>query len=141
MKALTIAAMAASALVALTAPSLGAAQPYDNHDRGGGWDQRDYARGQGADGRGGAVAQELDRRIDWMQRRIDRGRQDGSLDRGEAWRIQGQLDQIRQDSRRMRQHNGGNWLRGDQRDRLTARLNRLNDQIHWLRRNDDRRPW
>jgi hypothetical protein len=118
-----------------------AAQPYDRHDWDRGGDHRGVGWGRGADGRGEAVARELDRRIDWMQRRIDRGRQDGSLDRGEAWRIQGQLDQIRSDARRMRNHNGGDWLRGDQRDRLTNQLNLLNGQIHWLRNNDDRRPW
>jgi hypothetical protein len=141
MKSLSFAAMAAGTFLAMAAPSLAAAQPYDRHDWDRGGDHRGVGWGRGADGRGEAVARELDRRIDWMQRRIDRGRQDGSLDRGEAWRIQGQLDQIRSDARRMRNHNGGDWLRGDQRDRLTNQLNLLNGQIHWLRNNDDRRPW
>jgi hypothetical protein len=141
MKTLSFAAMAASALVALCAPGLGAAQPYDRHDWDRGGDHRGDGWGRGADGRGEAVAWNIDRRIDWMQKRINRGRDDGSLDRREAWRAQGQLDLIRSDAARMRAHNGGNWLRGDQRDRLNNRLNRLNDQLHWLRRNDERRPW
>jgi hypothetical protein len=145
MKALTFAAMAASALVALAAPSLGAAQPYDHQDRGGGWDHRDrggdWGHGPGgAHGPGQAGAWDINRRIEWLQHRIDRGRDDGSLDRQEAWRVQGRLDEIGRDARRMRRQNGG-WLRGDQRDMLNARLDRLNDRIRWLRHNDDQRPW
>ena len=146
MKALTLAAMAASALVTIAAPSLGAAQPYDHpggdwghNDRGGDWGRHDRG-GDWGRGPGQAGAWDIDRRIDWMQHRVDRGRDDGSLDRREAWRVQGQLDDIRQDARRMRRHNGG-WLRGDQRDMLNSRLDRLNDQIRWLRHNDERRPW
>ena len=40
---------------------------------------------------------ELDRRLDWMQQRIDRGRADGSLDRREARRVQSEIIRIRQD--------------------------------------------
>ena len=83
---------------------------------------------------------ELDRRIDWMQQRIDRGRQDGSLDRREARRVQGELFRIRHDEQGLRYRNGG---RLSDRDRafLQDRLDRLNDQIRWMRHNDERRPW
>ena len=50
------------------------------------------------------------------------------------------LDDIRQDERRMRYRNGG-WLNDRQRGVLQDRLDRLNDQIRWLRHNDERRPW
>jgi len=126
MRALTIAAMAASALMALAAPSLAAAQPYDHH----GWDH-----GPGAPG-----GWDLDRRIDWMQQRIDRGRADGSLDRREADRVQHELDRIRHDDHEWRERNGG-WLNDGQRQALQDRLDRLNDQMHWMRDNGERRPW
>ncbi|MDR3512901.1 MAG: hypothetical protein P4L73_14790 [Caulobacteraceae bacterium] len=140
MKALTLAAMAASALMALAAPGLGAAQPYDHHDWGGPGPGPGpgYDRGPGDHGRPGGW--DLDRRIDWMQQRINRGRADGSLDGREAWRAQRSLDGIRQDERRMRYRNGG-WLNDRQRGVLQDRLDRLNDQIRWLRHNDERRPW
>jgi hypothetical protein len=140
MKPLNFAAMAASALMALAAPSLVAAQPYDHpgwdhHDRG--WDHHDRGWDHGPGPQGGW---DLDRRIDWMQRRIDHGREDGSLDRGEAFRVQQRLDDIRHDERRMRRRHGG-WLSPGDRDMLQNRLDRLNDQIRWLRHNDERRPW
>ena len=122
MKTLASAALASLTLLS-AAPAL--AQPTYGHPHGPppaaqGWD--------------------LDRRIGWLQQRIDRGRGDGSLDRREARRVQNELDRIRQDERRMRRHDGG-WLTAPDRDRLQDRLDRLNDQIRWLRRNDERRPW
>ena len=128
MKLSILAMLAAGAAIAAAAPS--AAQPWgDRHDRGG------YDHGPGAPG-----AWSLDRRIDWMQHRIDRGRRDGSLDRREAYRAQASLNDINRDMRRMQRRNGG-MLDDRQRDMLSARLDRLNDQIHWLRQNDERRPW
>lgn len=130
MKASTIAAMTASALMALTAPTAGLAQPYHH-----GWDH-----GPGPGGPGAPAGWDLDRRIDWLQHRIDRGRDDGSLDRREAFRVQRALDDIRQDERRMRYRNGGR-LNDRQRDMLQDRLDRVSDRIRWLRHNDERRPW
>lgn len=83
---------------------------------------------------------DLDRRIDWMQQRIDRGRDDGSLDRRESRRVQSELNHIRDDQARMRDRHGGRLWDRD-REVLQARLDRLNDQIRWLRHNDERRPW
>lgn len=130
MKFSTLATLAAGVAIAISAPAM--AQPYGGyHDRGG----YDHGGGGGAPG-----AWNLDRRIDWMQRRIDRGRQDGSLDRREAFRAQSALSDINRDMRRMQRRNGG-MLDDRQRDMLSGRLDRLNDQIHWLRQNDERRPW
>jgi hypothetical protein len=84
---------------------------------------------------------DLNRRLDWMQQRIDRGRDDGSLDRREARRVQRELIDIRRQQDMLRDRNGG---RLSERDRymLQDRLDRLSGQIRWLRRNDDeRRPW
>ena len=143
-------AMLAAGTIAVASPVL--AQP-DNRDqgRGSGYDQGRNDRGRddrGRDDRGrdnhgrddGAHGWNLDRRIDWMQRRIDRGRDDGSLDRREAYRAQRALEDIRRDKRRMEWRGGGS-MRGDQRDELQARLDRLNGQIRWLRHNDEVRPW
>jgi hypothetical protein len=141
MKALTVVALAASALVALAAPNLGAAQPYDHHDWGHGpgaaqpYDHHDWGHGPGAPG-----GWDIDRRIDWMQQRIDRGRGDGSLDGHEAYRAQRALDDIRHDEHRMRERHDGRLSDRD-RDALQDRLDRLNDQLHWMRHNDERRPW
>ena len=131
MKFVTFAALAASALVTLTLPSLGAAQPYDHHD---------WRPGPGAGGPPAPGGWDLDRRMDWIQQRISRGRADGSLDRREAWRAQRSLDSIKSDARRMRMRHHG-WLSGSDRDALQTRLDRLNDRLHWLRNNDERRPW
>ena len=108
-------------------------RPYgdrDHMDRGG--DRRD------GDQRGGAWG--IERRLDWMQERITRGQQDGSLSRREAYRVQSQLNRIKQDVHMsLRMHEG----RMDERmqNNLQMRLDRLNDQIRWLRHNDQARPW
>jgi len=83
---------------------------------------------------------ELDRRIDWLQQRIDRGRADGSLDRREAHRVEGELVHIRGQEDMLRDRGGGRLSERD-RSMLEARLDRLSDQIRWLRHNDERRPW
>lgn len=83
---------------------------------------------------------ELDRRLDWMQQRIDRGRQDGSLDGREARRVQGELMRIRADQDALRARRGGHLSDRD-RFMLQDRVDRLNDHIRWLRHNGERRPW
>ncbi len=120
-----IAALAAT--TALTAPAL--AQPYGPPPPGPGF--------QGPDRPGGWA---IDRRIDWIQDRINRGRADGSLDRREFRRVQSQLNGVRHQFERARWRSGGR-LNDRARDMLSARLDRLNDEIRWLRHNDERRPW
>jgi hypothetical protein len=83
---------------------------------------------------------ELDRRLDWLQQRIDRGRADGSLDWRETRRVQRELVGIRRDEHMLRDRNGGRLTDRD-RMMLQDRLDRLSDQIRWLRHNDERRPW
>ena len=95
MKLSTLAILAASGVIAAATPVM--AQPYGGyHDRG---DRHDHSD-RGDRGRDdGPRAWDLSRRIDWLQRRIDRGREDGSLDRREAYRVQSALDEIRHDMR------------------------------------------
>jgi hypothetical protein len=83
---------------------------------------------------------EIDRREQWMEQRIQQGARDGSLDRREYRRVQGELNSIRNEERRMRAHHRG---RLDDRDRmaLERRLDDLNARIHWLRSNGERAPW
>lgn len=60
----------------------------------------------------------LQQRIDWLQRRIDRGVNDGSLTRAEARRAQSELNALRRDA-----------------DVLAERLDDLSQDIRWSRNN------
>ena len=138
--------------VALGALSLSAAAPAfaqdygrDHHDQdrqqGRDYDRdhgRDHDRGDMRD-RGGA-GWDIDRRLAWMDERIERGQRDGSLDRRETFRVRSELRSIRDQERRMRYRDHG---RLDERDRaiLERRLDDLNARIRWLRHNDERSPW
>ena len=82
----------------------------------------------------------LDRRIDWMQDRINHGRDDRSLTPREAFRVQFQLNRIKREMNMDRRMHGGRLDDGARAD-LQARLDRLNDQIRWARHNDVARPW
>jgi hypothetical protein len=73
-------------------------------------------------------------RIDWLQRRIERGVTDGSLNRREARRLQWQLNNIRRDAWRARRDGGG--LSGREEAMLQDRLDNLSRQIRWERRNN-----
>jgi len=83
---------------------------------------------------------QIDRRIDWVQQRISRGRADGSLDWQEARRVETELIHIRNDERMMRAKGGGR-LSDRERFMLEGRVDHVNEQLHWLRHNDERRPW
>lgn len=72
-------------------------------------------------------------RIQFLQDRVNRGVADGSLDRREAWRINRELDGVRQWVRRM--HWQGERLTPDQRARVQARLDDISRQIRWMRHN------
>lgn len=109
--------VAVSAATAVAAPVM--AQP-PGFERPGGWD--------------------IDRRINWIQERINRGRGDGSLDRHEFYRVQGELNSVRREERGMRAHHFGHLDDGD-RAVLEGRLNQIGDQIHWIREHNDHRPW
>lgn len=72
-------------------------------------------------------------RIQFLQDRVNHGVADGSLDRRQAWRINRELDGVRQWIRRM--HWQGERLTPDQRARVQARLDEISRQIRWMRHN------
>ena len=72
-------------------------------------------------------------RIQFLQNRVNRGVADGSLDRREAWRVNRELNGVREWIRRM--HWNGGRLTPDQRARVQARLDDISRQIRWMRHN------
>lgn len=81
----------------------------------------------------------LERREDWLQQRISRGRADGSLTRREAYRAQSMLTEIKMNQARMMRHSHGR-LRAADREMLNRRLSRLSDMVRGAR-HDDAPPW
>ena len=73
-------------------------------------------------------------RIDFLQRRIQRGRDDGSLSPRQARRAQYQLNQIRRNADRMRHRHRGNFSPADY-DYIQGQLDNLSQQIRWQRQN------
>jgi hypothetical protein len=72
-------------------------------------------------------------RFAWLNERVRRGVDDGSLSRREADRALRDLDQVQREERRMRRRNG----RLDGRDEayIQARLDTISSEIRWSRRN------
>jgi hypothetical protein len=89
------------------------------------WDRDAFWRGAPADPY---------QRIDFLQRRIQHGVDDGSLSPGEARRSQYQLNSIRRDADRMRWRHRGSFTQQDY-DFIQSRLDNLSQQIRWQRRN------
>ncbi|HJQ16719.1 MAG TPA: glycine zipper 2TM domain-containing protein [Allosphingosinicella sp.] len=115
--------MSAAAVAVLLASVPLAAQPYNSgYNRG--WNSNDFWRG---------APSGIWERIDFLQRRIDRGERDGSLNRYEARRAQRELRRIRQDASYMRR--GG--FNGRETSQLQARLDNLSRNLRWMRHNDD----
>jgi hypothetical protein len=83
---------------------------------------------------------DLGRRIEWTQGRIDRALAGGALDRREYDRVQGELNGIRREFDRVRAYEMGHV---DERHRadLAVKLDRVNEQIHWMHEWAERRPW
>ncbi len=89
----------------------------------GGWDAGAFWRGAPDGPR---------ERIKFLQDRIDHGRADGSLDRHEADRVQGELDGVRNWIRRLHWDDAGPLDPG-QRARVQGRLDQISRQIKWMR--------
>lgn len=73
-------------------------------------------------------------RINFLQRRIQHGIDDGSLNPHEARRSQYQLTRIRQDADQMRYRHHGRFSQADY-DYIQGRLDNLSQQIRWQRGN------
>lgn len=116
MKKLALCSTMLASVLAFASPSLA---------QGGRWDRDAFWRG--------APSSAWDR-IDFLQQRIDRGRSDGSLSRGEAMRAQNELRRIRYMARDIRRHDGGRFTSNDEM-RVQQRLDDLSRRIRWLRHN------
>jgi hypothetical protein len=113
--------MAALAALTMVGTMPVSAQPGPN-----GWNREAFWRGAPADPY---------QRIDFLQRRINRGITDGSLDRREARRSQNELANIRREADRLRYRHHGR-LRQQDYDYIQNRLDNLSQRLRWLRHND-----
>jgi hypothetical protein len=73
-------------------------------------------------------------RIQFLQDRVNHGVADGSLDRREAARVNGELNGVRGWIHHMHWEDAGR-LTPDQRARVQGRLDSISRQIHWMRHN------
>ncbi|HVP84723.1 MAG TPA: hypothetical protein VMS78_08385 [Rhizomicrobium sp.] len=84
---------------------------------------------------------DLNHREQWLQERVDRGLQDGSLDSEEAKHVRQDLEQIHEEQVRLQDANDGELMASDS-DRLETKLDHVARQIHWLKKeNDEMPPW
>ena len=94
-------------------------------NRGGAYDAGAFWRG---------APDNPNQRIQFLQDRVNRGMADGSLDRREAGRVNGELNGVRTWIRRMHWQDDGR-LTPDQRAQVQGRLDGIIRQIHWMRQN------
>lgn len=73
-------------------------------------------------------------RIDWLQQRINRGEQDGSLNPREARNSQTELNNIRHMARNFSRHDGRE-LAPQHANFIQSRLDNLSQRLHWQRHN------
>ena len=142
MKLIIAAALAATALSAVTAPAM--AQGYGPPPPAPGYgppppQQNGPPPPPTQFGPPPQMAMDIDQRINWMQDRINHGRMDGALNPPEADRCQAELNSIRSEEKRDRFNHWGK-LRGGDRAHLQMRLDRLSATIHWMH-DAPRRPW
>lgn len=122
MKTIILSSLAVMAIAGATSAS---AQPRADHwqnspsNQSGEWNRDSFWRDAPADPIG---------RITFMQRRIDRGIGDGSLDRHEARQAQKELNDIKRDARKMGRH-----YNERQANMLQARLDHLGQKLRWDR--------
>lgn len=73
-------------------------------------------------------------RIQFLQDRVNHGLADGSLDRREAGRVNGELNGVRQWIHHMHWEDEGRLTPG-QLGQVQGRLDGISRQIHWMRHN------
>jgi hypothetical protein len=76
----------------------------------------------------------------WLFSRLDKARDDGSIDGHEYDRVRREMDNIRADEDRMRGDHDGQ-LTDNESAAMEARLDGVADQIHWLHESSFQRPW
>jgi len=76
----------------------------------------------------------------WLFSRLDKARDDGSVDGHEYDRVKHEMDNIRADEDRMRDNHDGQ-LTDNESVALEARLDGVADQIHWLHESSFQKPW
>jgi hypothetical protein len=82
----------------------------------------------------------LAQREDWLASRLDKAREDGSIDHHEFDRVKHELHGIHEDEEKMRDHHDGQLTDNETAD-LESRLDAVAAQIHWLHEHSFTRPW
>lgn len=82
----------------------------------------------------------LRQREEWLNNRLEKARDDGSLDTHEYDRVRANLHDIRQDEDSFRDSHDGQ-LTDNENNQLESRLDTVAAQIHWLHENSFQRPW
>ena len=123
MKKLTTLTLIGAASALALGATAASAQPYG--DRYDGYRQDSYRQDSyRSDGnRGGWV--NIDQRLAQLDRRIDQGVRDGSLNRREAWRLRGEFNEIARLQARYRADGLSRWERAD----LDRRFDILSSEI------------
>lgn len=138
---LAVSALAAAAPAVAQDYSRGSDRGYDRgYDRGDdrGYDRGDDRRGDNHDGRYGYGRDNLRQEYDRLAQRIQRAQRNRTISYREADRLNQQLRMLRMTDRQYRMSGGG--LNRRERMDLDQRVNRLERQIRWERRDgDDRR--
>jgi hypothetical protein len=83
----------------------------------------------------------LKQREDWLNSRIDKARDDKSIDRHEADRVHHELESIKHDENQFRDRHDGGQLTDNETQELEARLDQLAATVHWMHENSFQRPW
>lgn len=129
MRMIKMGALAAAAALIASVPVVAQPGGWNNNTMGSSsstWDRDGFWRG---------APQNLMQRINFMQRRIDRGVADGTITRMEGRNSQRELQSIRWDVQRMRGR-----MSSVQRGRIQDRLDNLGARIRWQRQNSAYRP-
>jgi hypothetical protein len=82
----------------------------------------------------------LKNREQWLFSRLDKARDDGSIDGHEYGRVRHEMEDIHADEDRMRDNHDGQ-LTDNENASLEARLDTVANQIHWLHESSFQRPW
>jgi len=82
----------------------------------------------------------LKQREEWLDNRLDKARDEGSIDHHEFERVRREMHDIREAEDHMRDSHGGQLTDNETAD-LEARLDSVAHQIHWLRENSFQPPW